>query len=152
MIFNNVLQLFHPAFNILTSLNSIQISTSVQTSLAGLKASTIQLMGIIAGARHILAGTGEAHNVLTKQATTLLDGNSCDLFVIPNPSTGPLTVNLPSSPVPPPAPVLSSAPVMPSPPAITSSSNKMTFEFWDKGKGLGVQSLGLENFEKIDKI
>ncbi|KAG1738806.1 hypothetical protein EDD22DRAFT_959441 [Suillus occidentalis] len=48
------------------------MSTPVQTSLAGLKASTVKLVGIIAGARHILASTGEAHNVLTKQATTLL--------------------------------------------------------------------------------
>jgi hypothetical protein len=48
------------------------MSTPVQTSLAGLKASTVKLVGIIAGARHIPAGTGEAHNVPTKQATTLL--------------------------------------------------------------------------------
>ncbi|KAG1717423.1 hypothetical protein EDD22DRAFT_964769 [Suillus occidentalis] len=48
------------------------MSTPVQTSLTGLKASTLKLVGIIAGARLIPAGTGEAHNVLTKQATTLL--------------------------------------------------------------------------------
>ncbi|KAG1759351.1 hypothetical protein EDD22DRAFT_956002, partial [Suillus occidentalis] len=48
------------------------MSTPVQTSLTGLKASTLKLVGIIAGAQLILASTGEAHNVLTKQATTLL--------------------------------------------------------------------------------
>ncbi|KAG1743529.1 hypothetical protein EDD22DRAFT_851486 [Suillus occidentalis] len=48
------------------------MSTPVQTSLASLKASTVKLVGIIASAQHIPAGTGEAHNILTKQATTLL--------------------------------------------------------------------------------
>ncbi|KAG1736486.1 hypothetical protein EDD22DRAFT_924105 [Suillus occidentalis] len=124
------------------------MSTPVQTSLAGLKASTLKLVGIIAGARLIPAGTGEAHNVLTKQATTLLGeivrehekgdyipgivascskellrvrpmtprvwpnwhsighddplgirawealgDHSCDLSVVPDPSTGPLTTS-----------------------------------------------------------
>ncbi|KAG1761647.1 hypothetical protein EDD22DRAFT_953830 [Suillus occidentalis] len=127
-------------------------------------------MGIIASALHILACTGEAHNVLTKQATTLLGtssrsmrkgitslelllptqrasegrfhdslgvsrhiwhnkictwealgDNSCDLSVIPNPSTSPLTVNLPS-----PSPSLAS--VLPSP------SGKTTSKFQDKEK------------------
>ncbi|KAG1761025.1 hypothetical protein EDD22DRAFT_898424 [Suillus occidentalis] len=163
------------------------MSTPVQTSLTGLKASTLKLVGIIAGARLIPAGTGEAHNVLTKQATTLLGeivrehekgdyipgivascskellrvrpmtprvwpnwhsighddprvskhawrnkirawealgDHSCDLSVVPDPSTGPLTVDLPSpAPVPPPAPVIPSAP---------------TSEFRDKGKGKAV--------------
>jgi hypothetical protein len=50
--------------------------------LAGLKASTLKLVGIIAGARHIPAGTGEAHNVLAKQAYTLVvSGN--DYIIIP---------------------------------------------------------------------
>ncbi|KAG1718044.1 hypothetical protein EDD22DRAFT_964165 [Suillus occidentalis] len=48
------------------------MSTPVQTSLTGLKAFTVKLVGIIAGARHIPASTGEGHNVLTKQAYTLL--------------------------------------------------------------------------------
>ncbi|KAG1788846.1 uncharacterized protein HD556DRAFT_1447501 [Suillus plorans] len=139
------------------------MSTPVQSSLAGLKASTAQLVGIIASARHIPAGTVDVHLALTKQVTTLLGDiirahekgdyipgivascskelirvhsmttqvlpnwhsighddpwvsrhawrkqvrawealgdNSCDLPVVPNPSTGPLTVNLPSPPVP----------------------------------------------------
>jgi hypothetical protein len=63
---------FHPDFNILTSVNSIQMSTQVQSSLANLKASTAQLVGIIAGARHIPAGSVDVHLVLTKQVTTLL--------------------------------------------------------------------------------
>ncbi|KAG1717464.1 hypothetical protein EDD22DRAFT_992240 [Suillus occidentalis] len=162
------------------------MSTPVQTSLTGLKTSTLKLVGIIAGARLIPAGTGEAHNVLTKQATTLLGeivrehekgdyipgivascskellrvrpmtprvwpnwhsighddprvskhawrnkirawealgDHSCDLSVVPDPSTGPLTVDLPSpAPVPPPAPVIPSAPVLPSPPGISGTS------------------------------
>ncbi|KAG1747005.1 hypothetical protein EDD22DRAFT_917975 [Suillus occidentalis] len=178
------------------------MSTPVQTSLAGLKASTLKLVGIIAGARLIPASTGEAHNVLTKQATTLLGeiiqehekgdyipgivascskellrvrpmtpwvwpnwhsishddpqvskhtwrnkirawevlgDHSCDLSVIPDPSTSPLTVDLPSpAPVPPPAPVIPSAPVLPSPPGISSTSGPQTSEFQDKGKGKAV--------------
>ncbi|KAG1722776.1 hypothetical protein EDD22DRAFT_854088 [Suillus occidentalis] len=172
------------------------MSTPVQTSLASLKASTLKLVGIIAGARLIPAGTGEAHNVLTKQAYTLLGeivrehekgdyipgivascskellrvrpmtprvwpnwhsighddpwmskhawrtkihawealgDHSCDLSVVPDPSTGPLTVDLPSpAPVPPPAPVL------PSPPGISGTSGPQMSEFWDKGKGKAV--------------
>ncbi|KAG1764988.1 hypothetical protein EDD22DRAFT_881652, partial [Suillus occidentalis] len=178
------------------------MSTPVQTSLAGLKGSTLKLVGIIAGARLIPAGTGEAHNVLTKQATTLLGeivrehekgdyipgivascskellrvrpmtprvwpnwhsighddprvskhawcnkirawevlgDHSCDLSVVPDPSTGPLTVDLPSpAPVPPPAPVIPSAPVLPSPPGISGTSGPQTSEFRDKGKGKAV--------------
>ncbi|KAG1738585.1 hypothetical protein EDD22DRAFT_922720 [Suillus occidentalis] len=172
------------------------MSTPVQTSMAGLKASTLKLVGIIAGARLILAGTGEAHNVLTKQATTLLHekgdyipgivascskellrvrpmtprvwpnwhsighddprvskhawrnkirtwealgDHSCDLSVIPDPSTGPLTVDLPSpAPVPPPAPVIPSTPVLPSPPGISGTSGPQMSEFRDKGKGKAV--------------
>ncbi|KAG1848350.1 hypothetical protein C8R48DRAFT_677285 [Suillus tomentosus] len=48
------------------------MSTQVQSSLANLKASTAQLVGIIAGARHIPAGSVDVHLVLTKQVTTLL--------------------------------------------------------------------------------
>ncbi|KAG1726551.1 hypothetical protein EDD22DRAFT_853529 [Suillus occidentalis] len=48
------------------------MSTPVQTSLASLKEATVKLVGIIAGTWHIPADTGEAHNVLTKQAYTLL--------------------------------------------------------------------------------
>ncbi|KAG1763275.1 hypothetical protein EV702DRAFT_1051863 [Suillus placidus] len=171
------------------------MSTPVNNSLAGLKESTAQLVGIIAGARHILAGTGQAHFALTAQVTTLLGqiihayekgdympgivascskelmrvrfmtprvwpnwhsighddprvskhvwrnkvcawealgDNSCDLHVIPNPSTGPLTVDLPSPPIPP------SAPVLPSPPIIAGSSSQTTSKFRDKGKGKEV--------------
>ncbi|KAG1761131.1 hypothetical protein EDD22DRAFT_897941 [Suillus occidentalis] len=178
------------------------MSTPVQTSMAGLKGSTLKLVGIIAGARLIPAGTGEAHNVLTKQATTLLGeivwehekgdyipgivascskellrvcpmtprvwpnwhsighddprvskhtwrnkicawevlgDHSCDLSVVPDPSTSPLTVDLPSpAPVPPPAPVIPSTPVLPSPPGISSTSGPQTSEFQDKGKGKAV--------------
>ncbi|KAG2112256.1 uncharacterized protein F5147DRAFT_650904 [Suillus discolor] len=172
------------------------MSTPVQSSLAGLKASTAQLVGIIAGARHIPAGTVDVHLALTKQVTTLLGDiiqaqekgdyipgivascskelmrvhsstprvlpdwhsighndpqvsrhawhkqvhawealgdNSCDLPVVPNPSTGPLTVNLPSPPVPSPAPVLPSPPVIAG--NIAGSSGETTSEFQDKGKG-----------------
>ncbi|KAG2112074.1 uncharacterized protein F5147DRAFT_792731 [Suillus discolor] len=154
------------------------MSTPVQSSLADLKASTAQLVGIIAGARHILAGSVDVQLALTKQVTTLLadiiwahekgeyipgivascskklmrvrsmtpralpnwhgighddprvarhawrkqvrawealGDNSCDLPVVPNPSTGPLTVNLPSPPVPSPTPIPSPAPVIPFP-------------------------------------
>ncbi|KAG1765173.1 hypothetical protein EV702DRAFT_1204699 [Suillus placidus] len=171
------------------------MSTPVNNSLAGLKESTAQLVGIIAGARHIPAGTGQAHFALTAQVTTLLGqtirayekgdympgivascskelmrvcsmtprvwpnwhsighddpwvskhawrnkvrawevlgDNSCDLHVIPNPSTGPLTVDLPSPPI------LPSAPVLPSPPFIAGSSSQTTSEFRDKGKGKEV--------------
>ncbi|KAG1782882.1 hypothetical protein EV702DRAFT_1191335 [Suillus placidus] len=171
------------------------MSTPVNNSLAGLKESTAQLVGIIAGAQHIPAGTGQAHFALTAQVTTLLGqiiwayekgdympgivasclkelmrvhsmtprvwpnwhsighddprvskhvwcnkvrawealgDNSCDLHVIPNPSTGPLTVDLPSPPI------LPSAPVLPSPPFIAGSSSQMMSEFRDKGKGKEV--------------
>ncbi|KAG1866346.1 hypothetical protein C8R48DRAFT_772444 [Suillus tomentosus] len=125
------------------------MSTAVQSSLANLKASTAQLVGIIASAQHIPAGSVDVHLALTKQVTTLLadiirahekgdyipvtmascskelmrvcawealGDNSCDLLVVPNPSTGPLTVNLPSPPV------------LPSPPLIASSSGTTTSE------------------------
>ncbi|KAG1875990.1 hypothetical protein C8R48DRAFT_768833 [Suillus tomentosus] len=48
------------------------MSTPVQSSLAGLKASTAQLVGIIASTQHIPAGTVDVHLALTKQVTTLL--------------------------------------------------------------------------------
>ncbi|KAG2089129.1 uncharacterized protein F5147DRAFT_780726 [Suillus discolor] len=175
------------------------MSTPVQSSLADLKASTAQLVGIIAGARHIPAGTVDVHLALTKQVTTLLGDiirahekgdyipgivascskelmmvrsrtprvlpdwhsighddprvsrhtwrkqvcawealgdNSCDLPVVPNPSTGPLTVNLPSPPVPSPTPVLPSPPIVAG--NVAGSSGKMTSEFRDKGKGKAV--------------
>ncbi|KAG1837245.1 hypothetical protein C8R48DRAFT_792947 [Suillus tomentosus] len=163
------------------------MSTQVQSTLANLKASTAQLVGIIAGARHIPAGSVDVHLVLTKQVTTLLadiirahekgeyipgivascskelmrvrsmtpralpnwhsighddprvarhawrkqvrawealGDNSCDLPVVPNVSTGPLTLNLPSPPVPSPAPVPSPTPVIPSPPVVAGPSGK----------------------------
>ncbi|KAG2086753.1 uncharacterized protein F5147DRAFT_764907 [Suillus discolor] len=153
------------------------MSTPVQSSLADLKASTAQLVGIIAGARHIPAGSVDVQLALTKQVTTLLadiirahekgeyipgivvscskelmrqvrawealGDNSCDLPVVPNPSTGPLTVNLPSPPVPSPTPVPSPAPVIPSPPVVAGPSGKTGTEFRDKGKGKAV-SVDLE--------
>ncbi|KAG2057537.1 hypothetical protein BDR06DRAFT_1005156 [Suillus hirtellus] len=165
------------------------MSTQVQSSLANLKASTAQLVGIIAGAQHIPAGSVDVHFVLTKQVTTLLadiiqahekgeyipgivvsyskelmrvhsmtpqalpnwhsighddpwvarhawckqvhawevlGDNSCDLSIVPNVSTGPLTVNLPSPPVPSPAPVPSPTPIIPSPLVIAGPSSKTT--------------------------
>ncbi|KAG2345450.1 hypothetical protein BDR05DRAFT_998089 [Suillus weaverae] len=171
------------------------MSTPVNNSLASLKESTAQLVGIIARAQHILASTGQAHFALTAQVTTLLGqiirayeqgdympgivasclkelmrvcsmtprvwpnwhnishddpwvskhtwhnkihtwealgDNSYDLHVIPNPSTGPLTVDLPSPPI------LPSAPVLPSPPIIAGSSSQTTSKFQDKGKGKEV--------------
>ncbi|KAG2341298.1 hypothetical protein BDR05DRAFT_1001940 [Suillus weaverae] len=171
------------------------MSTPVNNSLAGLKESTAQLVGIIAGARHIPASTGQAHFALTAQVTTLLGqiiqayekgdympgivascskelmrvrsmtprvwpnwhsighddpwvskhawrnkvrawealgDNSRDLHVVPNPSTGPLTVDLPSPPI------LLSAPVLPSPPIVAGSSSQTMSEFRDKGKGKEV--------------
>ncbi|KAG1764702.1 hypothetical protein EV702DRAFT_1051269 [Suillus placidus] len=171
------------------------MSTPVNNSLAGLKESTAQLVGIIARAQHIPAGTGQAHFALTAQVTTLLGhiirayekgdympgivasclkelmrvhsmtprvwpnwhsighddpwvlkhawrnkvrawealgDNSCDLHVLPNASTGPLTVDLPSPPI------LPSAPVLPSPPFIAGSSSQTTSKFQDKGKGKEV--------------
>ncbi|KAG1717403.1 hypothetical protein EDD22DRAFT_856184, partial [Suillus occidentalis] len=178
------------------------MSTPVQPSLAGLKASTLKLVGIIASARHIPAGTGETHNVLAKQAYTFvgeivrehekgdyipgilascskellrvhsmtpqvwpnwhsighdnpwvskhawrnkvhaweaLGDHSCDLSVVPDLSTSPLTVDLPSpAPVPPPVPVIPSAPVLPSPPGIAGTSGTQTSKFRDKGKGKAV--------------
>ena len=48
------------------------MSAPVQSSLAGLQASTAQLVDIITRARLTPAGTGEAHHALTAQATTLM--------------------------------------------------------------------------------
>jgi hypothetical protein len=48
------------------------MSTPVQTSLAGLTASTVKLMGIIAGAQHLPASASEIYLALTGKATTLL--------------------------------------------------------------------------------
>jgi hypothetical protein len=48
------------------------MSTSVETSLASLKATTAQIVGIIAGARLMPAGTGQAHLALTAQVTNLV--------------------------------------------------------------------------------
>ncbi|KAG2340552.1 hypothetical protein BDR05DRAFT_950288 [Suillus weaverae] len=61
-----------------------------------------------------------------------LGDNSCDLHVVPNPSTGPLTVDLPSPPI------LPSAPVLPSPPIIVGSSSQTMSKLRDKGKGKEV--------------
>ncbi|KAG1848870.1 hypothetical protein F4604DRAFT_1935152 [Suillus subluteus] len=163
------------------------MSAPVQTSLASLKAATAQLVDIISGARHILAGTGEAHLALTAKATTLvgaivrdfqngpympgvvascsnighddprvskhawrskvhaweaLGDNSCDLPVMPNPSTGPLTVDLPSPPIVPSPPVLPSPPGLPAPRVAASPvagpSTNTTTEFRSKGKGKAI--------------
>jgi hypothetical protein len=69
------------------------------------------------------------------RAWEALGDNSCDLPVVPNVSTGPLTLNLPSPPVPSPAPVPSPTPVIPSPPVVAGPSGKTTPEVRDKGKG-----------------
>ncbi|KAG2107942.1 uncharacterized protein F5147DRAFT_773925 [Suillus discolor] len=183
------------------------MSAPVQSSLAGLQASTAQLVGIITRAQLTPAGTGEAHLALTAQATTLvgaiarqfekgpympgvvascsrelmrvrsmtpqvwpnwhsighddpriskhswrskiqawdaLDDHSCDLPVIPNPSTAPLTVDLPSplpipsAPVHPSPPVIPSAPVPPFPPGLAGPSTLAPSGFRDKGKGKAV--------------
>ncbi|KAG1884248.1 hypothetical protein F4604DRAFT_1676904 [Suillus subluteus] len=181
------------------------MSAPVQTSLASLKAATAQLVDIISGARHIPAGTGEAHLALTAKATTLvgaivrdfqngpympgivascskellrvrsmtprvwpnwhsighddprvskhawrskvraweaLGDNSCDLPVMPNPSTSPLTVDLPSPPIIPSPPVLPSPPGLPAPRVaaspVTGLSTNTTAEFQSKGKGKAI--------------
>ncbi|KAG1756921.1 hypothetical protein EDD22DRAFT_850358 [Suillus occidentalis] len=183
------------------------MSAPVQSSLAGLQASTAQLAGIITQARLTPAGTGEAHHALTAQATTLvgtiarqfekgpympgvvascsrelmrvrsmtprvwpnwhsighddpriskhswhskiqawdaLGDHSCDLPVVPNPSTAPLTVDLPSplpipsAPVHPSVPVIPSAPVPQFPPGLAGPSTLASSGFWDKGKGKAV--------------
>ncbi|KAG1867315.1 hypothetical protein F4604DRAFT_1927593 [Suillus subluteus] len=181
------------------------MSAPVQTSLASLKAATAQLVDIISGARHIPAGTGEAHLALTAKATTLvgaivrdfqngpympgvvascskellrvrsmtprvwpnwhsighddprvskhawrskvraweaLGDNSCDLPVMPNPSTGPLTVDLPSPPIVPSPSVLPSPPGLPVPRVAASPvagpSTNTTAEFRSKGKGKAI--------------
>ncbi|KAG2360092.1 hypothetical protein BDR07DRAFT_1487461 [Suillus spraguei] len=138
------------------------MSTPVETSLAGLKATTAQIVGIISGAWLMPAGTGKAHLALTAQVTNLvaeivrehekgpymrsiiascskelmrvrfmtpwvwpnwhsishddprvlkhswrskiraweaLGDHSGDLLVMPNPSIGPITVDLPSPPI-----------------------------------------------------
>ncbi|KAG2049421.1 hypothetical protein BDR06DRAFT_1012086 [Suillus hirtellus] len=174
------------------------MSTPAQSSLVNLKASTAQLVGIIASTQHILAGSVNVHLALNKQVTTLLadiiwahekgeyiprivmscskklmrvhsmipwglpnwhsighddprvarhtwhkqvyawkalGDNSYDLSIVPNVSTGPLTVNLPSSPIPLSVPVTSPAPIIPSPPVIARSFGKITPKVWDKGKG-----------------
>ena len=69
------------------------------------------------------------------RAWEALGDNSCDLPVVPNVSTGPLTLNLPSPPVPSPALVPSPTPVIPSPPVVAGPSGKTTPEVRDKGKG-----------------
>ncbi|KAG1889900.1 hypothetical protein F4604DRAFT_1914440 [Suillus subluteus] len=181
------------------------MSAPVQTSLASLKAATAQLVDIISGARHIPAGTGEAHLALTAKATTLvgaivrdfqngpympgvvascskellrvrsmtprvwpnwhsighddprvskhawrskvraweaLGDNSCDLPVMPNPSTSPLTVDLPSPPIIPSPSVLPSPPGLPVPRVAASPvagpSTNTTAEFRSKGKGKAI--------------
>ncbi|KAG1863866.1 hypothetical protein F4604DRAFT_1683492 [Suillus subluteus] len=181
------------------------MSAPVQTSLASLKAATAQLVDIISRARHIPAGTGEAHLALTAKATTLvgaivrdfqngpympgivascskellrvrsmtprvwpnwhsighddpqvskhawrskvraweaLGDNSCDLPVMPNPSTGPLTVDLPSPPIVPSPPVLPSPPGLPAPRVAASPvagpSTNTTSKFRSKGKGKAI--------------
>jgi hypothetical protein len=63
-----------------------------------------------------------------------MSGDNCgDLPVVPNPSTGPLTVNLPSPPVPPPALILPSPSIVAS--NIAGSSSNTTSKSRDKGKG-----------------
>ncbi|KAG2364357.1 hypothetical protein BDR07DRAFT_1375157 [Suillus spraguei] len=48
------------------------MSTPVETSLAGLKATTAQIVGIISGAQLMPASTGQAHLALTAQVTSLV--------------------------------------------------------------------------------
>ncbi|KIK37445.1 hypothetical protein CY34DRAFT_15694 [Suillus luteus UH-Slu-Lm8-n1] len=76
---------------------------------------------------------------------------SCDLPVMANPSTAPLTIDLPSplsilsTPVYSSPSILPSPPVPPFPPGLTSPSTQVTSGFWDKGKGKVVDvSLELE--------
>ncbi|KAG2366115.1 hypothetical protein BDR07DRAFT_1480527 [Suillus spraguei] len=160
------------------------MSTSVGTSLAGLKATTAQIVGIISRARLMPASTGQAHLALTAQVTNLvaeivrehekgpympgiiascskelirvrsmtprvwpnwhsighddpqvlkhswrsnihaweaLGDHSGDLPVMPNPSIGPITVDLPSPPI-----IAGN---------VTGSSTHATSELRDKGKG-----------------
>ncbi|KAG1884629.1 hypothetical protein F4604DRAFT_1676745 [Suillus subluteus] len=72
------------------------------------------------------------------RAWEALGDNSCDLPVISNPSTSPLTVNLPSPPIVPSPPVLPSPPGLPAPQVaaslVTGPSTNTTSEFWSKGK------------------
>ncbi|KAG2057241.1 hypothetical protein BDR06DRAFT_1005280 [Suillus hirtellus] len=63
-----------------------------------------------------------------------LGDNSYNLPVVPNISTGLLTVNLPSPPVPSPAPVPSPTSIIPSPLVIARPSSIMTPKVQDKGK------------------
>ncbi|KAG1841525.1 hypothetical protein F4604DRAFT_1690358 [Suillus subluteus] len=67
-----------------------------------------------------------------------LGDNSCDLPVMPNPSTSPLTVDLPSPPIVPSPSVLPSPPGLPTPQVAASlvagPSTNTTAEFQSKGK------------------
>jgi hypothetical protein len=74
---------FQPDLNIFNSLNSISMSTPVDTSLAGLKEITAQIVGIISGGWQIPAGN--AHMALTSQVTDLVVCNISYLsFVLSN--------------------------------------------------------------------
>jgi hypothetical protein len=78
------------------------------------------------------------------QAWDALGDHSCDLPVVPNPSTAPLTVDLPSplpipsAPVHPSPPVIPSAPVPQFPPGLAGPSTLASSGFRDKGKGKAV--------------
>ncbi|KIK33588.1 hypothetical protein CY34DRAFT_18274 [Suillus luteus UH-Slu-Lm8-n1] len=75
------------------------------------------------------------------QAWDALGDHSCDLPVVPNPSTAPLTIDLPSplpipsAPVHPSPPVIPSAPVPQFPPGLAGPSTAGPSGFQDKGKG-----------------
>src|SRR6267154_4450152 len=62
--------LFQPDFKIFTSLNRIIMSTPVDASLTGLKASTAKIMALISGARQIPPGS--SHFALTSQVGALV--------------------------------------------------------------------------------
>ncbi|KAG1882257.1 hypothetical protein F4604DRAFT_1678656 [Suillus subluteus] len=76
------------------------------------------------------------------RAWEALGDNSCDLPVMPNPSTGPLTVDLPSPPIVPSPSVLPSPPGLPAPRVAASPvagpSTNTTAEFRSKGKGKAI--------------
>ncbi|KAG1889855.1 hypothetical protein F4604DRAFT_1673392 [Suillus subluteus] len=76
------------------------------------------------------------------RAWEALGDDSCDLPVMPNPSTGPLTVDLPSPPIVPSPPVLPSPPGLPAPRVAASPvagpSTNTTSKFRSKGKGKAI--------------
>ncbi|KAG2356727.1 hypothetical protein BDR07DRAFT_1380624 [Suillus spraguei] len=121
------------------------MSTSVETSLASLKATTAQIVGIIAGARLMPAGTGQAHLALTAQVTNLVAEivrehekgpympgiiASCSKELMRVISLSCLTLPLAQS--------LWTFPPHPSSPAMSLVLPPTTSELRDKGKGKAV--------------